>query len=222
MNINNIRKFKFKDNVLLVPFDCVVDLDYGIWKFIKDKFKNSNLVNKELLSIEDDDLILTILLFRECMNPLDLLILDSDDNTNLLQEIMSDDNISTLLEYSKPYDTLRLMGTFLDLASSVAIDILCENEIQSNYIKKFNNKLNTIIFKNKAGINLNDYSALYIKYFKKTLEYQPFRTKHVYIPMARYNMQKDMNTIDLAMNKLISEFNRIHLIDLYQNIKYRF
>lgn len=217
-----LRKYKNKDNALLVEFDFVVDIDIAIWRFIKNRFATSDLVDKDLIAIDDDNEIRYILLSRQPKNPLELLIPGQDTN-KLYDELITDrKQFSGLLKYSEPYNTFGLMVTFLRAASSVAIDILCKDQIESDHIKSLNPILDTVINSDKKSINLNDYSAMYLKYYTNAIDYSAIAGKHIYIPMAQYNMQHNMNTMDLTMTALLAENNQIHLIDLYQDIKFRF
>ena len=218
----SIGKYKSKDNALLVEFDFVVDIDIAIWKFICGRFGTSDLIDKDLSSITDDDEIRYILLSRPMQNPLELLIPGQDTN-KLYSELITDrKQFEGLLKYSEPYSTFGLMVTFLRAASSVAIDILCRDDVEANHVKSLNPILNTVVYPSKGSIPLHEYSAIYLKYFKNAVDYPPIAGKHIYIPMAQYNMQPNMNTMDLTMTSLLGDNNRIHLIDLYQDIKFRF
>ena len=217
------KKYKLKDNALLVPFEFVVDLDLAIWRLIRDKYADSDLVDKDIISIKLDDEIKYNLLCRQSINPLELLIPEQSTN-ELYDNLMNDpEQFRTLLTYAEPYHTLGLMSIFLSNASSVYIDILCRDQDQSDYIHKEAPELNTIIYPNRSEVPVNDYSVLYTKFYKDLLDYnQDIEGKHIYLPLAQYNMQHNMNTINLTLISTYGQFNSIHLIDLYQDVKFRF
>lgn len=209
-----------KDNTLLVEFDFLVDLDLAMFKYIRNNFYESEYVNHKLLSLRNEKQVIHELLYREHINPLEILI-PGEDTTNIYYSLLNDKYIE-LLKYSSMYDTFGLMITFLKEASSVSIDVLCKNELESKFIKAFNNDLSTVVFKTKREINLTPYTALYIKYFVNITEYTNVRGKHIYIPAARYNMQDGEDVVDVNMLKLYGDVNEVHLIDLYKDVKFRF
>ena len=209
-----------KDNTLLVEFDFLVDLDLAMFKYIRNNFYESEYVNHKLLSLRNEKQVIHELLYREHINPLEILI-PGEDTTNIYYSLLNDKYIE-LLKYSSMYDTFGLMITFLKEASSVSIDVLCKNELESKFIKAFNDDLSTVVFKTKREINLTPYTALYIKYFVNITEYTNVRGKHIYIPAARYNMQDGEDVVDVNMLKLYGDVNEVHLIDLYKDVKFRF
>jgi len=209
-----------KDNTLLVEFDFLVDLDLAMFKYIRNNFYESEYVNHKLLSLRNEKQVIHELLYREHINPLEILI-PGEDTTNIYYSLLNDKYIE-LLKYSSMYDTFGLMITFLKEASSVSIDVLCKNELESKFIRAFNNDLSTVVFKTKREINLTPYTALYIKYFVNITEYTNVRGKHIYIPAARYNMQDGEDVVDVNMLKLYGDVNEVHLIDLYKDVKFRF
>ncbi len=209
-----------KDNTLLVEFDFLVDLDLAMFKYIRNNFYESEYVNHKLLSLRNEKQVIHELLYREHINPLEILI-PGEDTTNIYYSLLNDKYIE-LLKYSSMYDTFGLMITFLKEASSVSIDVLCKNELESKFIKAFNNDLSTVVFKTKREINLTPYTALYIKYFVNITGYNNVRGKHIYIPAARYNMQDGEDVVDVNMLKLYGDVNEVHLIDLYKDVKFRF
>jgi len=217
------KKYKMKDNALLVEFDFVIDLDIALWKLICAKYGESDLIDHDLSTINDDAEITKILLSRQNINPLEILI-PGANTQSIYDKFMTDPKeYKELLSYSKPYDTYRLMITFLENASSVYIDILCKDNIQKEHIESMNTSgLNTVIYPDYKMIPVDDYSALYLKYFENAMYYPPLTDKHIYIPMAQYNMQRNVDTINLTLTRVFGESNKIHLIDLYQDVKFRF
>lgn len=211
-----------KDNSLLVEFDFIIDLDLAMFKMIQNKYGNSPYVDKNPISIRDEKEIVSMLLNRKHINPMEILMPEVD-TTKLYFQFMDDENLyKELLSYAKAYDTFALMITFLKEASSVDITILCKNKLEENFIRSLNPALNTIIVPNKFDVPLNNYTALYLKYFVSATNYRNVAGKHIYIPAAKFNMEEDRDCISIQMVKLFSDTNIIHLIDLYRDVKYRF
>ena len=204
-------------NRILVEFDFLIDLDLAIFKMVKEKYNNPDFVDQNIIKMNDERKIINLLINRECINPLELLIPKSD-SLDLYNDIM-DNHMEELLEYAKACDIFGLMITFLKEATSVDITVLCNSEIQQNFIKSLNKELNTVIFKNKKLVPVDDYTVLYIKYYPYILNYNHIAGKHIYIANARYNMEREVNIPTVAISTLVGDVNLIHMIDLYRDIK---
>ena len=213
---------KGKDNTLLVEFEFVVDLDLAMFKFIKHNYYYSDLVNKPFLSLTDEQEIVLNMLDRKHINPLEYL-LPGYDTENLYYDIMgrNEDAYKELLSFAKVYDTFGLMITYLREASSVSIDILCKNEIEQEFIHNLNNSIHTVVYDNKANVPINMYSALYVKYFVYLMQYRGVSGKHLYVPLANFNMEETEMVPNKRLSGLFTKTNVIHLIDLYRYAKFR-
>ena len=141
------------DNELLVEFESVIDLDLAMYKFIKDKYSNSDYVDQKLINEKDERAIIYALLNRKHINPLEI-IMPGLETTKLYYEIMND-HYEELLSYATAYDTFGLMITFLNNASSVGITIRCKSKLEENFIKKLNPILNTVVIPNRKDIVLS-------------------------------------------------------------------
>lgn len=208
-----------KDNELLVEFECLIDLDLAMYKFIKDKYPNSDYVDQEFINETDERAIIYKLLNRKHINPLEI-IMPGLETTNLYFDIM-DNHYEELLNYATAYDTFALMITFLNNASSVGITVWCKSKIEEAFIKKLNPILNTVVIPNRRDIVLANYTVIYCKYLAYLIEYNSIAGKHIYIPAAKFNMEEDKDMVS-HLCCLYSDVNIFHLIDLYTNVKYRY
>lgn len=213
-------KKSINDNELLVEFEFVVDLDLAIFRMIKDKYSNSEYVDQDIISMTNEYKVIYKLLYRERINPLEY-IMPGVDTSKLYDELTTTEE-EELLKYATPYDTFFLMITFLNSASSVGITIWCKNQLESDYIKSRNPNLNTIIIPERFMIDIDKYTAIYMKYFNKAVEYKNLYGKYIYITTAKYNFEEDKNAISILPAVLFGDVNSIKLIDPYTEIKYRF
>ena len=204
-------------NRILVEFDMLIDLDLAIFKYIKDKYNNPNYVDQNIIKMYDERQIIQMMLNRQCINPLEILIPDMEV-LELYHDIMNN-HMDELLQYAKASDLFGLMITFLREASSLAITVLCKSQLESDFIKSLNNRLNTVVYKNYKNVPVNTYTILYIKYYPSVLEYNIIEGKHIYISNARYNMEPDSNMPTIAISGLVGDVNIIHMIDMYKDIK---
>ena len=204
-------------NRILVEFDMLIDLDLAIFKYIKDKYNNPNYVDQNIIKMHDERQIIQMMLNRQCINPLEILIPDMEV-LELYHDIMNN-HMDELLQYAKASDLFGLMITFLREASSLEITVLCKSQLESDFIKSLNNRLNTVVYKNYKNVPVNTYTILYIKYYPSVLEYNTIEGKHIYISNARYNMEPDSNMPTIVISGLVGDVNIIHMIDVYKDIK---
>lgn len=204
-------------NRILVEFDFLIDLDLGLFKYIKAEYNNPDYIDQNIIQMHDEKQIIQMMLNRECINPLEILI-PNMETLNLYNDIINN-HMGEILKYSKACDLFGLMITFLKEASSLEITVLCKSQIESDFIKSLNNNLNTIIYRNYKNVPVNNYTVLYIKYYPSVLEYNHIAGKHIYISNARYNMEPGTNIPTIALSTLVGDINIVHVIDMYKNIK---
>ena len=207
------------DNELLVEFESVIDLDLAMYKFIKDKYSDSEYVDQKFINEKDERAIIYALLNRKHINPLEI-IMPELDTTNLYLDIMNN-HYEELLKYATAYDTFGLMIAFLNNASSVNITVCCKSKLEEDFIKSLNPCLNTIIVPNRKDIVLYKYTVMYVKYIAYLAEYSEIKGKHIYIAAAKYNMEEDKDLVS-TLCYLYSDVNLFHMTDLYTTIKYRY
>lgn len=212
-----------KYNTLLVEFDFLVDIDLAIWRYLKEKYSKSKYIDRDIIDMNDEQLVAKILLARHQSNVLEILM-PKYDTINLFKEL-TNDNEEELLKYATVYDTFGLMVTYLNAESkAIDVNILCRNKIESDYIISLNP-----IFKDKTIIgsrfkqDLSKYTVIYVKHFAYCLEYmttEMLHGKNIYISYAGFNMEPDKPCANIALTKLFSDTNRILTIDMYKDIKY--
>ena len=106
-------------NTILAEFDFLIDMDLAIYLYIRNKFRYSNYVNKELINKKKLSEIEDALLNREHINPLEIILPDTDCSE--LYYNLINDKEEELLQYARTYDTFGLMITYLNLADPTDI-----------------------------------------------------------------------------------------------------
>lgn len=211
---------KGNDNELLVEFDFLVDLDMALFRLVKDKYSNSEYVDKNIINMNNEYRIIRMLLYRKHINPLEILM-PSIETTKLYKEFHNDSE-EELLKYALLHDTFYLMITFLNNASSLSgITVWCKNQLEADFIKEKNDRLQTIVIPSRQEIDLSKYTSIYMKFFAYAIEYKNLAGKNIYIANAKYNYDEDRNIINTPMSILVGDVNIIRLIDLYTKVKYR-
>ena len=210
-----------KDNALLVDFESVINLDYAMYRYARKKYGKSKLLNQDLFKDNiSDNAIRAALLERRHINPFEIFIPSKDPELlkDLYYKVIEDPE---LLDYAEPYDTFRLMLTFLREASSVYIEIRCDNQAQADYIQKISNGELLTNVKKRCDVPIDEYSVIYVKYLIYVLEYpQPLMCKNIYVHTAGYNMLEESNSLDPRIVHSLNDYNKIMTIDPYREIKY--
>lgn len=209
-----------KDNVILANFGFLVDLDLAMFRFIKNRFSNSQYVDQEFINEPDQNKVIYTLLNRPHINPLEI-IMPGVETTGLYNEILND-NYEELLSYADAYDTFGLLITLLNNASSLDVVVRCKDKIEQQFIRKLNPNIYTEIIPHRNDVDLKRFTVIYEKYFAHLIEYNKLAVKHVYIAAARFNMEPDRDVINTSLATLFGDVNIIHLMDLYQYVKFRF
>ena len=215
------KQINGKDNVILVEFSFVIDLDFAMYKFIKAKYGNSPYFNSNLNELNDKE-IKCILLSRPHINPLEVILSKDMDTTNLYKDILAN-HYEELLSYAEPFDSLALLLSFKKRASSLVIKIFCQNKLEEDTIKKYTNQIDTVIYSSRKDVPVQAYTVIYIKNFAELALYDIKNVDgiHIYIAYANYNMDEDKHCLNVPMVALFGIRNEIHLIDLYTDIKFR-
>ena len=204
----------------LFAFSSVVDMAMAVYNYIH-KYSSSDIFMKENMNLKTDEEIIKLLINRTSLNPLELVIKPEYDSSDLYLDLM-ENHQKELLEYARATDAFALMVTYLKMLNDVSIKVLCENELQSKYIKKLNSNIDTLIM-HKEETNPALYDSLYIKFYAEAISFPNLNGKNIYISRAKYNMDHDLDS-DYVPNTHISAIvgytNKIHLMDLYKNIKF--
>ena len=214
--MSNLRRFQGKDNALLVEFEFMVDTDIGLWRFIKEAYYDDPVVNREFLDFEESKAT-AALIARQKRNPLALIAPLCDYDT-LYDELMTNQEL-TVLQHSTPYSSFGMIRTINNEASSVTIDILCQNEIEVEYIRTLAEELNVIVGP-KSEVDPERYSAFYLKYITSFRDYPEMRRRYVYVANAGFNTEPGKYCLNLEVGAAIEAENVLKSIDPYQYIKF--
>ena len=88
-----------KYNNLLVEFEFLIDLDIAIYRMLKEE-SNSSLLNKDIFSLKNEYNVIERFLYREHINPLEILLnADPDDVLDLYNNLITKD-LDKLLKYA--------------------------------------------------------------------------------------------------------------------------
>lgn len=203
---------------VIAEFEFVMDLDFAMYSMIKAKYKDSSLVDRRLMNLTKDEDIRSMLIQRYNINLLSRLIPNTD--TEKLYRDILDNHEEELLMYTQPYDSFRLLITFMKRATSIKdVTILCRNQAEEELVKKYDNDFLTVI-SSKEELDTSKYDVFCIKDFSELIRYKRMEGKCIYVAAAAYNFQKSTKLLNPEMVVLFSDINEIKLMDLYLNPKF--
>lgn len=210
ININSV-----KDNVMLVDFEMIIDMDIAILRYFISKFAKSKYIDEEMLDVDDDGLRYC-LLNRPKRNPLDVIFkndIDSD-TTKIYQEVLNNNYKELMYDYADVTDLLKLIYSFIENASSLDVYIRCDTQEQCDLIHKIDSNLDVVIAP-RNEIDLDDYTIIYEKFLEDILQYNFLEGKHIYTAKAEFNSV-------FMLGPHYEEYascNLIHFMDLYVDVK---
>lgn len=211
-------RVEFKRYSILATFDSVIDIDYGIYQFIKFNYHNLDCINEKALTA-DDKVIRFILTKRFDENLLNFLI--KSDNQEMKDKIYHDILINKkqdIISLSKPYDVMRLLITYKESATSLdKLVILCNDEIEVDYIKRFSTPIDALICE-KKDVDISKYDIFYIKHFSDILQFRKIEGKTIYLLNMGINYDRKERMIDPKLSIIFSDINQIKLIDPYRDL----
>lgn len=204
-----------KDNILLVDFEMIIDMDIAVLRYFISKFANSKYIDEEMVDVDNDGLRYC-LLNRPRRNPLDVIFKDDidADTTKIYQEVLRDHYNEIMYKYADVTDVLDLLYSFIGNASSLEVYIRCDNQEQCDLITKINKNLDVIVSP-RNEIDLSNYTVIYEKFLEDIQEYQMLEGKHIYTAKAEFNSA-------FMLGPHYEEYascNLIHFMDLYVDVK---
>lgn len=168
----NDTKFPLFPSIKFTPllsFDTILDLDTGLVNLIKDQYLDTDIFNKELLSLHENDLY-SYIYFRPCINPL-FTIRNSnmelnEENIKLLDDYymeFMETKYEDILKYSRRTSMVNLVETF-NTSKDIKVSIMVQNELEEKQIKTNDilSKIPIVYIDNI--IDDNSYNQIYLKY----------------------------------------------------------
>ncbi len=205
-------------NNILMPFDCFIDIDYGLLMLIKNNYSNPNIIYKHILNHEQ--YIPYYLVNREEENPLSIVMKEQyKDKQDKFRDEFIKKEYDNILNLSKPNDILNLIK-LMCLSSSISIDILCKNDKEEKIVKKALSEFNTNIIINDdlSKINISKYDSIFIKNYKDILLYKNLAMKNIYALDYNFNKELDLNKKIrpiITIEGIIGNKNTTSLIEPY-------
>lgn len=175
---------------LLIPFDMVVDTDYGIIQVVKEKYLNNKYMNKNIITaMNEENILFSMLIGRQDPNILKLLLNPeykaSADN---LYKQIKDDNYVDIIDKSCVTNITVLIEQYLK-TNLIDITIWCRNGIEKKFINKEIPKINVIMANNLSMIDLLPYDGIFLKDIRDAKNLNT-TGRTIYIGNYRFNYEQ--------------------------------
>lgn len=210
--------------VPLIPFNCIIDSDFGLLSLISSKYRDPKFFNLDFLDSHSKikDLVLALYERKE-QNPLSLIMANPDDKdtANDLYIDFMDKMYTDILDRSMATDICKLAIVYED--NNIHPTILCKRQEEVDFISTNStiHNLHTELIREDGKVNKKDISAYQQFFFKFTndrycqLLADYIFGKVVYLSNYDYN---DTNT-DIWNTILATNRNEFKRIDFYNKDK---
>lgn len=219
----------FSKQNLLIPFNCLVDIDFGMIKLIENEFLDSDYIDRSIYKYSDNQ-ITYILLNRLYENALSVVMMEYND---FLESNIYGSYKSKILSLSRYTDIINILITTKKL-NLLNITILCRDLQEEQFIRKhimsFNENIRIIINDDIAKINFDLYNTIFIDRISNLEKIKNnIPLNNIYLYKARYNLEKKdeifqipesiTDYIDISNISLISPYIMDDTFNIKNNIK---
>lgn len=209
----------------LFDFQAICDTDFGLYKLIKNEYYEKTIFDNYIFDSDDERFIKTILLSRQYFNPLTILCkkdaLSMDDMDNLYKQFL-DEEYDKILELSTPTAIMDIASISNDVNKIVNVNILCTDEREKEWVKKYNYKLKCIISEYN-NFSLKKYDTIYLKdiYNLNLFEQKSISYKNIIIPRFIFNLEDTSNRVEMPIIEVAQKYyktNKFMVTDPYKDI----
>lgn len=210
---------------ILIEFDALYDIAYGIIKYIKNNLNDESIFDQNVI-MANNLTLLNMLHSRREFNPLYLALNDSYTTDNELAESLYEEILEKryqkVLELSPKTAIFGLAKLYATVEGFAGVSIICNKSIEEQFINELED-ISTIIYSG-FDTDVNEYDVLFVNDYAHILKYHlknPIRGKELIIFDSDYNMEpgRDDNMPLLSITGLVSDINIIKTVCPYTKFK---
>ena len=198
--MSDIKVLDFDESeVVYVEFEMLVDMDYGLIRFIADKFADEDMFYTDVL-FKEEKLLKGMLMERRYYNPLTVPAID-EDNIELLDKLYDqffERYHDEILDYSVFTNVMEAIIKYI-VMSSVKVQFICDYTSEAKVLYDILNKFNIhtsaySIFIREDKNSIIDVSKCNIfvaKYATNLYRYSGLDTKNIYLADLVCNLDQE-------------------------------
>lgn len=209
-----LEKGFFDKRNVLIPFECLIDTDFGLAILVRDKFLDDKVFDKFFYH-NGDNRIKYNLLVREDINPLSVIVNKPYRCDTLYKEFM--ENFYTEILEKSCFTALVDIIISTRSVNNLTFFILCKSEQEQQYITEklsyADVNLNFII-KDINDLDFASYDTIFLKHTNDLDLIKKIGLKSLYIAKAGYNVTVDENGYHL--NPKLVEIYPDEFIKVYE------
>lgn len=180
LNINPIT------TTIYIEFDMIVDVDFGLLRYVGANFADDRIFYTELFDNEDT-VIKGLLMERESYNPLAVPAIDETDIAllNSLYDQFMEKYKYDIVQYSDITALIEWIVKLLHSNSGIQVSILCRDEIEKSTINDIMEQCQTsnydIIMTNNDTVDVRGADVIVTKFSKNLYNYDYLEGKTIYL-----------------------------------------
>lgn len=211
----------------VVPFEMVLDIDLGLWKYIQAQYPNPIFFRKSVLEERDMNFMKYMITMRDEVNPMALFLkpeyhLDAD---SLYNEFM-DKHYDDILDLSVNTGIFSMMRRSKYVSDVMRFTILCKSDKEKSELlkrfKKYEIDFPIEIVSDFKKVSLSHYGSIYVKNLRDVLNYSKFEGKNIIMGNYKFNFESGITNVPLKEIALeYSRDNPIRIIDIHTINEYK-
>lgn len=208
-------------NDILIPYDCIIEQDIGLFNVIREKYSNDVVFDME--KIQDEESCRELVLNNKYKNPLELILRPdySEKKEDFYSQFieMEYENILDKAPNTLIYEMARkLMNSKMG-----NITFLVSNDYERDKLFEiYDQSILIDIVDSYENYSVKNFDIVFIRRFEDFLKFKNLEGKHLYILDYTFNLENNRNDeemIPIVPYSIIaySNSNIINLVSVYRD-----
>lgn len=205
---------------ILIPFNLIIDTDFGLVKLIQRDYFNKDVFLPTML-LSNDSSLKYFLMEREDPNP--LLMLMQEEDTELANDLYNQfiekeyENILKMSCTTSLASLNKMIQKSIDTIAKVTVLCSCQEEIDE--LKRRDIFVNNVMIGEYEDINITKYDAFYVKESFDMFRFKYLEGKSIYVPSYAFNItfieNDDTPLFDEEILKAFGRDNELFTFSIY-------
>lgn len=199
---------------VLIPFDCIMDIDTGLLKVIKNDYSNDIVF--DMSKITDEESMKDLTLHNHYNNPVELIIRDDyKDKVDLFYNQFMESEYENILKNS-PFNSIQEFAYKTIISGFGRVTFLVFNNLQNLIVEDiFKGSFETLNLNSLEELDVNRFDDIFLKRYKDGTKIKNLKGKYLYILDYKFNYDEDGKILDPIISMQIGLDNSIRIISPY-------